>query len=376
MTEVAKLFPEAGGRGAANPPELAPADEAIPHARRSRRLMRGVLLGAVPLLVLAVATYGYLHAGRFVDTDNAYVKSDKAMVTAQITGNAIAVMVHDNDRVEVGEELLRIDPQPFELALARADAALDQARNEVAAMKVAYRQALAELELNEVNARYAATEHRRQADLNRVGIGTEVDLDAAEHSLDTALRQVDVAKQRAAQLLIGLHGNPDVEVELHPRYLEAKAARDAAALDLARTSVKAPFAGVVSNTPTVGDYIERGKPAMSLVADRGMWVEANFKETDLTHVRSGQAAEVSVDTYPGVQWQGRVQSISEATGAEFALLPAQNATGNWVKVVQRIPVRIVLDVHEGDPPLRAGMSATVKVDTEHSRGLEDLIPAG
>ena len=200
------------------------------------------------------------------------------------------------------------------------------------------------------------------------------DLDDARHRLETTQKQVEVARQRADKILIDLGGDPNIPIEAHPRYRQAAASRAQAALDLEHCVVKAPFAGVVSKKPEIGTYVERGAPVMSLVADSAVWVEANFKETQLTHLRPGQSATIEVDTYPGRKWHGRVQSISEATGSEFAVLPAQNATGNWVKVVQRVAVRIALPHDPADPPLRAGMSATVTVDTEHHRSVGDLLP--
>jgi membrane fusion protein (multidrug efflux system) len=163
-------------------------------------------------------------------------------------------------------------------------------------------------------------------------------------------------------------------VSEHPRYRQAQAELDQARLDVSHTVLRAPFAGVATHRPEPGDYVQEGEPVMAVVADEGMWVEANFKETQLTHVRTGQPVEIRVDTYPGRLWHGRVESISEATGAEFALLPPQNATGNWVKIVQRIPVRVAIDDTHGLPPLRLGMSSTVTVDTGHVRSWRDLVP--
>jgi membrane fusion protein, multidrug efflux system len=188
-----------------------------------------------------------------------------------------------------------------------------------------------------------------------------------------ARQRIAVLRQERAGLLADLDGDADIPVERHSAYLAAEAARERAALDLQHTVVHAPFDGVASRKPDLGDYVSAGTAAMSVVADQGVWIEANFKKTELTHVRPGQQAVIEVDPYPDRAWHGVVESISQATGAQFALLPPQNATGNWVKVVQRIPVRITIPRQEGDPALRAGMSVTAEVDTRHRRELPGVL---
>jgi membrane fusion protein, multidrug efflux system len=379
MSEVRKLTAE----GRATPLKDVPAPigtplpetpAGVPQAPQRSRWKRRLLLFGVPALVMLAAGYLYVQGGRYVGTNNAYVKADKAIVTAQVSGKIASVAVTENQRVEPGDTLFSLDPAPFQVALNRADAALAQTRNDVGAAKVAYQQALAEIELAQTNVEYAKITHTRQVGLVGRQIGAVSDLDDARHGLETALKQVQLAQQRAAKILIDLHGNPNIPIESHPRFLQAAADRDQAVLDLDHSVIKAPFAGIASKKPEIGTYVERGMPVMSLVADRNMWIEANFKETDLTYLRPDQAATIHVDTYPGLEWQGTVQSISEATGSEFAVLPAQNATGNWVKVVQRIAVRITIAQHDGDPPLRSGMSANVTVDTGHHRSAGELLP--
>ncbi|MEZ5556923.1 MAG: HlyD family secretion protein [Pseudomonadales bacterium] len=342
-------------------------------AQRRRRLVRRLLLGAVPLAVVAAALYAYLHGGRYVSTDNAYVKSHVVNVAAEVPGTIEQIFVEENQRVDSGAELFRLRDAPYRIALASADAALAQARSQVEADRQAYRRSLAEIELYRESAAYARTQFQRQQSLVQSKLGTIQDLDSAKYALDTALRQIVVAEQQAATLLARLQGDPDIPVTEHPAYQAAVAARDQAELDLQRTLIRAPFAGVVTRRPEVGDYAERGMPISAVVADQDMWVEANFKETQLTNVRPGQDVEIEVDTYPGRVWHGSVLSISEATGAEFALLPPQNATGNWIKIVQRIPVRIAIDAAPEQPPLRVGMSTRVTVDTRHARSWRDLL---
>ena len=373
ITSEGRIAPVTGLPQPTVAPPVVEEPKAAPHAARAS-LKRPLLLFGVPLLVVLGTCIAYLHAGRYVETNNAYIKADKAIIAAEVTGKIVAVAVKENDHVERGQLLFRLDDTPYKLALDRADAALAQTEQDIAATKLQYKQALAEIELAQNNVAYARVTYNRQVGLVERKIGSISDLDDAKHNLDTAIKQQELAGQRASKILVDLNGKADIAVADHPRYQQARSDRDQAALDLQRTMVTAPFSGIASKKPEVGAYVERGNAVMSLVSDGDMWIEANFKETDLTYLRPNQSVEVRIDTYPGYAWRGTVQSLSEATGSEFALLPAQNATGNWVKVVQRVAVRITLDHGQNDPPLRSGMSATVTVDTGHQRTLSDLLP--
>jgi membrane fusion protein (multidrug efflux system) len=357
------------GTALAEPRPRAP--EASPERRR--RWLRRVLLLLGPLLVLLVGGYFYVTGGRYVDTDDAYVRADMVAVTAEVSGPIVEVDVRENQHVDPGQVLFRLDEQPFKIALAKAEASLRKAENDVRALKASYQQKQQELELAHKDVAFAEQEFQRQAKLAKRDFASEAKYDEAEHNLAVAHQHVAMTEQELHGLLADLAGNPDIPVDQHPTYLEAKAARDQAALDLKHAAVRAPFAGVASQKPDLGDYVSAGTPVMSIVADRDAWVEANFKETDLTHVRPGQPATVEVDTYPDHKWQATVESISQATGAQFSVLPAQNASGNWVKVVQRIPVRIALRTDPDDPPLRAGMSVTAEIDTGHRRELPGFV---
>ena len=347
-----------------SPVESGTSESAAPEpAVAPRRRLRALLLWAGSLLVLCVAGFFYLTGGRYVSTDNAYVKADKVAISPQVEGTLVEVDVSENQAVKKGQLLFRIDPASYEIALQQADAQLDTVRTDLLALKAQYRQSQAELQLAESNEAYARREWQRQSDLGKRKLTSQATLDQARHTLDQATQNSRASREQLARLQAQLGGDADRPIENHPRYRAALAARQRAALDLSNTRVRAPFTGVAGNTPEPGAYVKPGSAVMSLVASGNVWVEANFKETDLTHVRPGQPVTLYVDTYPDAQWHGRVASLSQATGAEFSVLPPQNATGNWVKVVQRIPVRIAVDTIGGERVLRAGMSTEVEIDT-------------
>jgi len=354
-------------------PATRPAETAISGIKKRRR--KAWLRWPLMLLgVLAVAIggiYFYVTGGRYVGTDNAYVKTDKVMVASEVTGLVDRVFVHENDRVAKGDVLFTIDDSAYRIALAEAEAKVQNARDQVASLKASYLQKTNELALSNANLKYAKSEDERQAKLVESKAVSRSQYESVRRDYAVARQRVAIIQQEMAQIRAELGGDPEIPVDRHPRYLEAAALRDRAALDLAHTEVRAPFDGIAGLPPNPGQPVTgngpMSSPVMSLVADRGAWIEANYKETDLTHVKPGQEVTVHVDTYPDRVWHGEVQSISQATGAEFSVIPAQNATGNWVKVVQRIPVRIALDSVADAPSLRAGMSTTVEVDTKYRR---------
>jgi membrane fusion protein, multidrug efflux system len=344
--------------------------------RVARRLLRAVLLLGVPLAVGAGALYLYAVGGRHVETDNAYVKAHIIAVSAEVAGRVAAVEVRDNQAVDAGALLFRIDPAPFEVAIARAEAQMAVVRTEVESLRAEHRVALAEAAEAEERIRFYTRSLERQQMLKERGMGREDMFDEARHNLDVARARLTAVSERAARVLASLGGDPGLPANRHPRYLEAQAARDTARLDLERTRVTAPAAGVVSNMRLQsGEFVARGVPIFSLIESRDTWIEANFKETQLAGLRIGQRARIVADAYPGVEWPARVSTIAPATGAEFALLPPQNATGNWVKVVQRVPVHLAIEQAPGQPPLRAGMTVTVTVDTGRTRGLPGFLSA-
>ena len=344
---------------------------------RRRRWLRNFLLLLGPLIVILAGGYTYYTGGRFVDTDNAYVKADKVMIAAEVSGLVSAVPVKENQRVAKGDILFKIDDRRYRIAMSEAEAGLANARDKVASLKATYRQKLGELALARTNIAFAKKEHDRQTRLIASSAVSRSKLAATRHELDVAQQQVLVIKQELSEISAQLGGNPDIPLEQHALYLSAMAAKERAALDLERATVRAPFDGIASNTPQIGQQVigngAFSSPVMSLVADRDIWVVAYFKETDLTHVMPGQKVILHVDTYPEREWQGAVESLSQATGAEFSVIPPQNATGNWVKVVQRIPVRIKVIWKDDDPLLRAGMSTMVEIDTEQSRPMPEIV---
>ncbi|MBV6423750.1 MAG: Multidrug export protein EmrA [Steroidobacteraceae bacterium] len=332
-----------------------------------KRWLRPVLLFGVPLAIVATAVWLWFTGGRFVTTDDAYVKADKVPVSVEVAGTLQKLLVRENQRVTPGEPLFTLDAAPYEVALAKATAALARARTEIAALKASYREQQAQIALSKTRVQFAEREYRRQADLAAKGYVSAINLDQAQEAVELDRQQTVALEHDLARIAASLGGGPDLPVEQHPDYLSAQAAVAQAQLDLARTTIRAPLAGVVTKLSKVGTWLAPGTPALALVGGEAPWVEANFTEKDLTHVRPGQPVDLRFDIYPGRHWRGVVDSISPATGAEFSVLPPQNATGNWIKVTQRIPVRIELAPQDDAPVLRAGLSAWVKIDTGHRR---------
>jgi membrane fusion protein (multidrug efflux system) len=342
-----------------------------PKRRSRRKLIRLLLIALGPLVALAIGAEMYLTGGRYVETDNAYVRAPIMNVATDVPGTVSNVAVHENQHVGKGDLLFALDQEPFRIALDGAKAQLAMVRNDLAALQATYRQNFSAIDQAKSSLDYAQATYDRQLNLQKRGVAAQASLDEARRDLDTAQEQLRGAQRAADATLSQLGGNAEGPVDHHPRMLEAQAAVDKAARDFNRTTITAPWSGTVANVDNlrIGAYVTAGQPAMSLVASDDLWVEANPKETDLTHLKVGDSAEVSVDAYPGVTWKAKVTSLSPATGAEFSVLPPQNASGNWVKVVQRVPVKLALENQPGGPQLTSGMSADVSIDTGHSRSL-------
>lgn len=344
-------------------------------ARRAGRfVLRTVLLVVAPLAAAAVGVYLYAESGRYVTTENAYIKSNVVAISSDVSGRVEWVGVDDHALVRKGQILFRLDQQPFRIALDRAEAQLDLVRTQVENLRTDYHEAVAQVAAEEERVKFLARQLSRQKTLKERKLGSEQAYDVAAHDLSLAERQVRVLRQRVQRALQSLGGDPEMEVEVHARYLRARAERDRAAIAFADTSIEAPIDGITSNMKLqAGEYVEEGEAVFTIVEHGRIWVEANLKETQLTHVLEGQSASVTVDAYPGVEWSATVDAIAPATGAEFSVLPPQNATGNWVKVVQRIPVLLDVEQPPGGDPLRAGMTVAVSIDTERERAMPESL---
>jgi membrane fusion protein (multidrug efflux system) len=310
-----------------------------------------------------------------MSTDNAYIKADMVGLTTDVSGIVDTINVHENEAVKKGDVLFSLRPDSFKIALDGAKAQLGSVRNQILNLEASYQQSLAEITQAEADIPYFQTEFDRQQNLINSSAATRTAVDQAKHNLLAGQQKVAVAKAQAAATLAQLGGDANLPAEQNPMYLEAKAKVDDAQRQLDHSVVKAPFDGIATNVASLqpGSYLEASTQAFSLVAANNLWIDASPKETELTYVKPGQPVTIYVDTYPGVAWKGKVESISPASGSSFSLLPAQNTTGNWVKVVQRIPMRVSIEDTAGKPPLRVGMSTVVDVDTDHARGLPDFV---
>lgn len=348
-------------------PIAAPEELAETNEKPRRNRGRLALMLSIPLLIAAVAGYFWLTGGRYVSTDNAYVQQDMISISPDVSGRIVQVSVKENQRIKAGDVLFVIDPEPYRIALHQADAALAAARVQVSTLATDAGGASADISSAQADIQLAQANFQRQDALMKQGFTTRASWDAARQQLAAgrarlANAQADAARARA-QVGSGSSGSTT------PAAIQAALAqREKAALDLARTVVRAPADGIISQTGRlqVGNITPSGVPALSLVVSRNAWIEANYKETDLAHMAVGQPVKIEVDAYPDLEVRGHVASIGAGTGSEFSVLPAQNANGNWVKVTQRVPVRIAID---GTParPMIAGLSADVTVDTKPAR---------
>ena len=357
-------------------PRLVAAEETPIHARQRSKLLRPVLmLGGIA--VVAVASFFYwLNGGRYVSIDNAYVRAAKVAVATDVAGTVAEVAVREGQRVKRGEVLFRLNPHKFEIALDGARAKLAEVELSLRAMKVDYQRMLRDVEAKQSQVQADQAAFERYANLVKGGGVTRADYDDARFRLAANKAVVASLTELAQVQLARLGGDADVDVRTMPQYKIALSMVEEAQRQLSGATFTAPFDGVATQVESIqpGMYMAAGTPAFGLVSHERVWVEASPKETDITHVKLGDAVTVTVDTYPGRVWRGVVESIAPASGAEFSILPAQNASGNWVKVVQRIPLRVKVERVPGDPDLRAGMSVVVSIDTGHVRHVADLLP--
>lgn len=337
-------------------------------ARRSR--LRLPLLLAAPVLAIVIGLFVYLSGGRYQSTDNGYVKAGLVPVAASVSGPVVAVMVHDNQRVRAGDILFRIDPAPFQAAVDEAAADLANARTQVSLLRANYREGEAGLAAARARLDYAEREAARQKSLLAEGISSQNQYDQAVLAAQTARQQILTSVQQNAGVAATLTGSVDAPTAVQPAVQRAEAALERARLNLGYTVVRAAQDGIVTKVDQLqrGSYVTAAKPVFTLAGTR-LWIEGNFKEDQLNHMRVGQRATFHVDAFPDLELPGRLTSFSPGTGNSFALLPAENATGNWVKVVQRLPVEFSIDRLPQNVPLHAGLSVEVTVDTGYRRRL-------
>jgi len=354
-------------------PTAIPADTSSPKKKPSK-LRRNLLMALVPCLLIGAGAYVWIHGGRFEETENANMRLSRITVASEIAGRVVSVNVTENLAVKKGDVLFQVDPEPLQIALDQANAAVESARLNVIELKAAYSQALTQQQIAADDAAYFQDTLDRQKSLADKGVSTTSSLDDARHAAQKANQGLIAAKQAVSTAQAALANSLDGEIDAHPMVVAAKAARDKAAYNLSVATVRAPADGLVYQAASFrpGEYVMPGASLFSIVETDNPWIDANFKEPQLAHMKPQQPAEVVFDLYPDRTFRASVESIGAGTGAEFSLLPAQNATGNWVKVTQRIPVRLKLDNPEADILARTGLSATVTVDTGASRSFGDL----
>jgi len=342
----------------------APVTNLIPGAQARQMNWRRILLMLGPAVLVVGGGLYYLFSGRYVSTDDAYVKSRMLSVTSDVSGQVVAVPVNDNQTVKKGDVLVQVDPEPYRLRLASAEADLARAIQDADALRATVKTRQQELAQAKTDVAYYQREFDRQEGLVKTGAVARSNFDKAERDLHSAQDKASSLEQQIRSSLAQLSGSLDTPTEQLPTYLAALAARGIAKYNFEHATIRASADGRVGTvTIRPGEYVAPGQALFPQIITQDTWVEANVRETDLTYVRDGQEATFTVDAYPGREFRARIHSFSPATGSELSVLPAENATGNWVKIVQRLPLKLEPEIGPDDPPLRAGLSVNVSIDT-------------
>jgi len=346
---------------------------AVRRANRARLLRPVLMIGGIAVVVVGALLF-WLVGGRYVSSDDSYVDAAKVSVSTDVSGMVDEVDVKDNQHVAAGQVLFKIGQEGHQIEVSQAQAKLDEAAQDINGAKRSFAQALAEIKLQQIEVEKDTTDLARYAAVLNDGGVTRSVYDDANYTLQADQSKLAELQDVAAVALAKLKDDPDIRVQDTPEYQAAMADLNNARLDQSDSVVTAPYSGFVTQVEQLqpGMYLPAGTAAFGLVSDTDVWITAQPKESDLTWVRPGQPVSITVDTYPGQSWHGVVESISPASGSEFSILPAQNSSGNWVKVVQRIPVRVKITSGPSAFPLRDGMSAEISIDTQHHRHLTDL----
>jgi membrane fusion protein (multidrug efflux system) len=340
-----------------------------------RARLRVILLVVVPLIAALAGLTFYLYGGRYITTDNAYVGAQKVLITPDISGKISTIYVKEGQHVVAGDPLFEIDPVPYRLALTQARSKLASVRTDFNNLKTNLASLTKLVDYAQQNVELKKRDVERKTELVKRAAGTQADLDTSIAGLVTAELQAQLAVQQKGDTFNQLLGDAELPIEKFPAYIQAKAALDQAERDLDHTTLRAPLGGTATQVDAIqlGRFVTAGTPVFSVIDDSAPWVDANPKETDITWLRVGQKVTLDVDSFPDRTFKGKVTAVSPGTGAQFSILPAQNASGNWVKIVQRVPVRITFDPDEDTRLLRAGMSVNVSIDTRRNRSLAGLL---
>jgi membrane fusion protein, multidrug efflux system len=355
--------------------EEAAAPPAVAQPRAARKRLRLILLFVIPLIVLVGGLYFYLMSGRYIATDNAYIGAQKVLITPDISGKIAKVTVTEGQRVNAGDALIEIDPEPFRITVAMTQARLDGVKIDFDNLKANLASTTRRITLARETIDLKQRDFDRKNTLLTNRAGSQVDVDNSQTAVVAAKTQLEMLEQQEQSFRNQLLGDANLPIGKYPPYAQAAAALDQAKRDLDHTILRAPIAGMATQVSSIqmGRYVTAGTPVFSLIDDTKPWIDANPKETDITHLRIGQPVSISVDTFPGRTFRGVVAAVSPGTGAQFAILPPQNASGNWVKVVQRVPIRIEFANNEDVRELRSGMSVTVDIDTGRQNTMLSLL---